>query len=359
MWKFMSSHDGVLQRSNDMGKKAVENGEGKYAFLMESASIEYTVERFCNLTQIGGLLDSKGYGIAARKDSPFRMPLSQAILQLQESGVLLILKERWWKQKKGGGQCMEDHKKGSGSVTPLKIDNVGGVFVVLLGGLSFSLFVAIMEFMWKARNFTIDQDTICEEMLSDLKFAFSCQSSSKSAKPRLEESASIEYTVERFCNLTQIGGLLDSKGYGIAARKDSPFRMPLSQAILQLQESGVLLILKERWWKQKKGGGQCMEDHKKGSGSVTPLKIDNVGGVFVVLLGGLSFSLFVAIMEFMWKARNFTIDQDTICEEMLSDLKFAFSCQSSSKSAKPRLEYKYDEKSGLPPQLGPHFSTIY
>ena len=31
---------------------------------MESTSVEYTVERRCDLIQIGGLLDSKGYGIA-------------------------------------------------------------------------------------------------------------------------------------------------------------------------------------------------------------------------------------------------------------------------------------------------------
>jgi hypothetical protein len=35
--------------------------------LIESASIEYTIERDCNLTQIGSLLDNKGYGIATRK----------------------------------------------------------------------------------------------------------------------------------------------------------------------------------------------------------------------------------------------------------------------------------------------------
>ena len=35
-----------------------------YAFLTESSSIEYVVERKCDLTQIGGLLDSKSYGIA-------------------------------------------------------------------------------------------------------------------------------------------------------------------------------------------------------------------------------------------------------------------------------------------------------
>ena len=31
---------------------------------MESNSIHYQIERNCELTQIGGLLDSKGYGIA-------------------------------------------------------------------------------------------------------------------------------------------------------------------------------------------------------------------------------------------------------------------------------------------------------
>ena len=34
---------------------------------MESTSIEYVIERNCQLTQIGGMLDSKGYGIAMRQ----------------------------------------------------------------------------------------------------------------------------------------------------------------------------------------------------------------------------------------------------------------------------------------------------
>ena len=36
----------------------------QYAFLAESSTIEYVIERKCELMQIGGLLDSKGYGIA-------------------------------------------------------------------------------------------------------------------------------------------------------------------------------------------------------------------------------------------------------------------------------------------------------
>lgn len=41
--------------------------EGNFAFLMESTTLDYVVQRNCNLTQIGGLLDSKGYGIGTPK----------------------------------------------------------------------------------------------------------------------------------------------------------------------------------------------------------------------------------------------------------------------------------------------------
>lgn len=34
-----------------------------YAFLMESTTIEFVTQRNCNLTQIGGLIDSKAYGV--------------------------------------------------------------------------------------------------------------------------------------------------------------------------------------------------------------------------------------------------------------------------------------------------------
>lgn len=57
----------VLFEDNDQGKLAVLDPKKNYAFLMESSSIQYIQQRECNLTQIGGLLDAKGYGIAMRK----------------------------------------------------------------------------------------------------------------------------------------------------------------------------------------------------------------------------------------------------------------------------------------------------
>jgi hypothetical protein len=49
----------------------VRKEDGMYAFFMEAAAIEYHVERVCDLKQLGGLLDSKGYGVALPKGKEF------------------------------------------------------------------------------------------------------------------------------------------------------------------------------------------------------------------------------------------------------------------------------------------------
>lgn len=57
----------VFTSSNSEGVDRVIKGKGNYAFLMESTSIEYTIERNCDLTQVGGMLDSKGrFGAQSR-----------------------------------------------------------------------------------------------------------------------------------------------------------------------------------------------------------------------------------------------------------------------------------------------------
>ncbi|MEE6475930.1 hypothetical protein FKM82_010902, partial [Ascaphus truei] len=62
MWAFMNSRSqSVLVKSNEEGIQRVLTSD--YAFLMESTTIEFVTQRNCNLTQIGGLIDSKGYGV--------------------------------------------------------------------------------------------------------------------------------------------------------------------------------------------------------------------------------------------------------------------------------------------------------
>lgn len=38
-------------------------------------------------------------------DSPYRQPMSESILQLQEQGKIQRMKDKWWKEKRGGGMC--------------------------------------------------------------------------------------------------------------------------------------------------------------------------------------------------------------------------------------------------------------
>ena len=49
----------VMVSSNNEGIEKVIESDGKYAFMMESSTIQYIIERNCKLTQIGGNLDNK------------------------------------------------------------------------------------------------------------------------------------------------------------------------------------------------------------------------------------------------------------------------------------------------------------
>uniref|UniRef100_A0AAQ4R3H4 Glutamate receptor n=1 Tax=Gasterosteus aculeatus aculeatus TaxID=481459 RepID=A0AAQ4R3H4_GASAC len=144
MWAFMSSRKNTaLVKNNREGITRVLTTD--YAMLMESTSIEYISQRNCNLTQIGGLIDSKGYGVGTPIGSPYRDKVTIAILQLQEEGKLHMMKEKWWR---GNGCPEEDNKEASA----LGVENIGGIFIVLAAGLVLSVFVAIGEFIYKARK---------------------------------------------------------------------------------------------------------------------------------------------------------------------------------------------------------------
>ena len=59
----MEQNNDVWSASNKEGVERILNSDGQYAFMMESTVVDYVVERQCELTQVGGLLDNKGYGI--------------------------------------------------------------------------------------------------------------------------------------------------------------------------------------------------------------------------------------------------------------------------------------------------------
>lgn len=65
MYKWMINHPEYLTDSNQEAIDLVKRGN--YAYFMESTTIDFVTERHCDLMKVGGLLDSKGYGIAVQK----------------------------------------------------------------------------------------------------------------------------------------------------------------------------------------------------------------------------------------------------------------------------------------------------
>uniref|UniRef100_A0A8C3TF86 Glutamate receptor n=1 Tax=Chelydra serpentina TaxID=8475 RepID=A0A8C3TF86_CHESE len=82
---------------------------------------------------------------ASPAGSPYRDKITIAILQLQEEDKLHIMKEKWWR----GNGCPEEESK---EASALGIQNVGGIFIVLAAGLVLSVFVAMIEFIYKLRK---------------------------------------------------------------------------------------------------------------------------------------------------------------------------------------------------------------
>ncbi|KAI4462040.1 ionotropic glutamate receptor [Holotrichia oblita] len=107
MWAHMSqAKPSVFVNDYAEGIKRVKTAKNQlYAFIMESTSIEYETERDCELKQVGGRLDSKGFGIAMPVNAPYRAAINNCILKMQEDGTLRGLKEKWWKEMHGGGAC--------------------------------------------------------------------------------------------------------------------------------------------------------------------------------------------------------------------------------------------------------------
>ncbi|KAB7501484.1 Glutamate receptor ionotropic, kainate 2 [Armadillidium nasatum] len=76
MFSFMESQrPSVYTKSNEEGVDRVLKGAGQYAFLMESST------------------------------SPYRNLVSEAVLTLQESGRIQILRHKWWKDKRKEHNC--------------------------------------------------------------------------------------------------------------------------------------------------------------------------------------------------------------------------------------------------------------
>lgn len=185
----------IMERANPPVWASIEEGErrvlqGDYAYLSESSSIEYRVERNCDLMQVGNWLDSKGYGIGLPKDSDLTDEVSREVIKLQEEQIIQSMYDKWWKQKKdvdcSGGKTQ--------TTNPLTMQNVGGIFLVLMIGTFCGLIVAFGEFLWIARqNARKYKSRWRSEICQEFRFEWKCGKSYKESTPNEQISPLTKY----------------------------------------------------------------------------------------------------------------------------------------------------------------------
>ena len=105
----------------------VKDSDSKYAFIMESSTAEYWVNRIpCNLRTFGQI-SALHYGLVVAKGSPLKIRLNTAISALVENGEIGKLQAKWWK---GDEEC-----NGGSGADPSVAVKLGAIVL----GLAFSL----------------------------------------------------------------------------------------------------------------------------------------------------------------------------------------------------------------------------
>ncbi|XP_013191608.2 glutamate receptor ionotropic, kainate 2 [Amyelois transitella] len=166
IWSVMSSaKPSVFLNNNDEGKERVLRSKtGNFAFFMESSAIEYYIQRNCDLKMVGSKLDSKEYGIAMPKNYPRKEWIDNAILSLQELGVLTALEKKWWEDEDNEKRC-QDRPKVEDDGGSLQMKNTSGIFMVLALGGFLGLCIAIIDFLLHARQIAVKEKVTFKEAI--------------------------------------------------------------------------------------------------------------------------------------------------------------------------------------------------
>uniref|UniRef100_A0A1I8QEN6 Uncharacterized protein n=1 Tax=Stomoxys calcitrans TaxID=35570 RepID=A0A1I8QEN6_STOCA len=294
----MLKHPELLFETNQEGVEYVKTNN-RYAFLMESTSIEYNTMRECNLAKVGSTLDEKGYGIAMRKNWAYRDNFNHALLELQEQGELEKLKRKWWNEM-GANLCST--KKEQADAQPLKLENLGGIYIVLIVGSVMAMIHGIISWMGfvyrKAKSHKVGLKVAFKE---ELKFVLEFTTYNRDLK-----SANSVYSPSRNSSCT-----------------------------IESME-----------------GDNDMEKNKKEQADAQPLKLENLGGIYIVLIVGSVMAMIHGIISWMGfvyrKAKSHKVGLKVAFKEELKfvlefttynrDLKSANSVYSPSRNSSCTIE---------------------
>ncbi|XP_070198237.1 glutamate receptor ionotropic, kainate 3-like isoform X2 [Littorina saxatilis] len=145
MWAQMSEiePDSMVDNTTQGFQKVKDED---YAFFWDTTVNKYKTIIDCDLMEIGPSFDPKGFGIGVPPGATYRDELSMAILKLSDTGKLHELETKYW----GERFCPDLSKSSSEETSELQIDNVAGVFFILVGGIVIAAVVCLGEYVGHA-----------------------------------------------------------------------------------------------------------------------------------------------------------------------------------------------------------------
>ncbi|CAL1539084.1 unnamed protein product [Lymnaea stagnalis] len=145
MWAQMSEIDpDSMVHNTTEGFKKVK--DGNYAFFWDTTVNKYQTIIDCEVMEIGPPFDPKGFGIGVPPGATYKEELSMAILRLSDRGRLHELETEWWDR----GTCPDLSKTSTDETASLQIENVAGVFFILVGGIIIAAIVCLGEYFANA-----------------------------------------------------------------------------------------------------------------------------------------------------------------------------------------------------------------
>ncbi|XP_067663932.1 glutamate receptor ionotropic, kainate 2-like [Haliotis asinina] len=141
MWAQMSEiePDSMVDNTTEGYSKVTD---GNYAFFWDTTVNKYKTTTDCDVMEIGPPFDPKGFGIGVPPGATYLEELSMTILKLSDSGILHELENKWW----GSRSCPDPAKSSSDETSELQIENVAGVFFILVGGIVIAGLACVAEY---------------------------------------------------------------------------------------------------------------------------------------------------------------------------------------------------------------------
>ncbi|KAF8356358.1 glr-7, partial [Pristionchus pacificus] len=164
MWRYMTE-SGLPEDLDDAINRVLTTPDG-FAFIGDATEIRYAELTSCNLQAVGSEFSRKPYAIAVQTGHPLKDEISSAILLLLNQRRLEALKEKWWNDNPKRKVCPDQTDESDG----ISIQNIGGVFIVILAGIVLSIVTLTFEYFYYRRATPVTKDVVTsKEVIPKIK----------------------------------------------------------------------------------------------------------------------------------------------------------------------------------------------